>query len=66
MVSILASSVVDRGICCSSVKHTTLRGKRKDWMGLTQDNVSVWSGMSPHQRSVVSERERERERERAL
>jgi hypothetical protein len=45
MVSVLASSPVDRGfeprlgqikdckigICCFSTKHTALRGKSKDW-----------------------------------
>jgi hypothetical protein len=47
MVSVLASSVVDRGfelqsgqtkdykigICCFSSKHTALRRKSKDWLG---------------------------------
>jgi hypothetical protein len=46
MVSVLASSVVDRGfeprsgqtkdyqigICCFSAKHATLRRKSKDWL----------------------------------
>ena len=58
MVSVLASSVVDRGfepwlgqtkdykigICCFSAKHAALRRKSKDWF--TQNNVSEWSDMS--------------------
>ena len=54
MVSMLASSAVDRGIetrsdqsedytidiCCFSAKHATLRGKNKDWFSRNQDNVS--------------------------
>ena len=57
MVSVLASSVVDRGfeprsgqtkdykigICCFSAKHTALRRKSKDW---NQNNESEWSDMS--------------------
>jgi hypothetical protein len=60
MVSVLASSVVDRvfnpqlyetkecniGICCFSAKHTTLRRKIKDWLACNQDNVSEWGVMS--------------------
>ena len=54
MVSMLASSVVDRGfdgvnpktICCFSAKHTALRRKSKNWMARNQDNVSVWDDMS--------------------
>jgi hypothetical protein len=54
MVSVLASSVVDRGfksrsgqtkdykicICCFSAKHTALRRKSKDWMVQNRGNVS--------------------------
>jgi hypothetical protein len=54
MVSVLASSVVDRGfeprsgqtkdyqigICCFSAKHATLRRKSKDWLARNQNNVS--------------------------
>ena len=54
MVSVLASSVVDRGfesrsdetkdykigICCFSAKHTALRRKSKEWLARNQDNVS--------------------------
>jgi hypothetical protein len=50
MVSVLASSVVDRGFetrsgqtkdykigfCCFSVKHAALRSKSKDWMAQNQ------------------------------
>jgi hypothetical protein len=59
MVSVLASSAVDRGfeprschtkdykigICCFSAKHTTLRRKSKDWLARNQNNVSKWSDM---------------------
>ena len=55
MVSVLASSAVDRGfesrsgqtidyksgICCFSTKHAALRRKSKDWLARNQDNVSV-------------------------
>ena len=54
MVSVLASSAVDRGfvlrsgqtkdykigICCFSAKHAALRSKSKDWLALHQNNVS--------------------------
>ena len=54
MVSVFASSVVDRmfesrsgqtkdykiGMCCFSANHTALRGKSKDWLARTWDNVS--------------------------
>ena len=60
MVSLLATSVVDRGfkpwlgqtkdwkigICCFSTKHATLKRKSKDWMARNQDNVSEWGDMS--------------------
>ena len=60
MVSVLASSAVDHefehrsgqtkdyeiGICCFSAKHTSLRGKSKDWLARYQDNVSPWGYMS--------------------
>ena len=60
MVSVLALSVVDRGldprsgqtkdykigICCFSAKHTALRRKNKDWLSRNQDNVSKWHDMS--------------------
>ena len=60
MVSVLASSVVDRGfdprsaqtkdykisICCFSAKHAALRNKNKDWLAGNQNNVSEWSDMS--------------------
>jgi hypothetical protein len=60
MVSILASSVVDRGfeprsgqakdyeirICCFSDKLTVLRRKSKDWLAQNQDNVSMGDDMS--------------------
>ena len=53
MVSVLASSVVDRGfeplsgqtkdyiigICCFSTKHAALRRKNKDWLARNQNNV---------------------------
>ena len=60
MVSVLASSAVDRGceirsgqtkdyercICCFSDKHAALRRKSKDWSARNQNNVSEWSDMS--------------------
>ena len=60
MVSMVASSVVDRGfepwsgpnkdykigISCFSTKHVALRRKSKDWSAQNQDNVSEWSDMS--------------------
>jgi hypothetical protein len=62
MVSVLASSVVDRGfeprsgqtkeyeigICCFSAKHASLMSKSKDWLARNKNNVSVWSDMSTH------------------
>ena len=60
MVSVLASSAVDRGfeprsgqindykigICCFSAKHAALRRKSKDWLARNQNNVSEWSDIS--------------------
>jgi hypothetical protein len=60
MVSVLASSAVDRGyepwsgqtrdfkigICCFSAKHAALRRKSKDWLSRNQDDVSEWGDMS--------------------
>ena len=58
MVSVLASSAVDRGscsgqtkvykigICCFSAKHAALTKKSKDWLARNQDNVSEWGDMS--------------------
>ena len=60
MVSMLASSVVDRGfeprsgqtkdykigICCFSAKYVALRRKSKIWLPQNQENVSEWGGMS--------------------
>jgi hypothetical protein len=60
MVSVLASSVVDRGfepqsgqtkdfkigMCCFSANHAVLRRKSKDWLARNQNNVSEWSDMS--------------------
>jgi hypothetical protein len=60
MVSVLASSVVDRGfepwsgqikdyeisICCFSAKLAALRRKSKDGLTWIQNNVSEWSDMS--------------------
>ena len=56
MVSVLASSAVDRAIelnlghtkdatidmCCFSAKHATLRRNGKEWLARNQDNVSKW------------------------
>jgi len=60
IVSVLASSAVDRGfeprsgqpkdyeigICCFSGRHTALRRKSKDWSARNQNNVSQWNDMS--------------------
>ena len=60
MVSVLASSAVERGfeprsgqtkdykigICCFSAKHAALRSKSKDWLARNQNNVFEWSDMS--------------------
>ena len=60
MVSVLASSAVDRGleprsgqtkdykigVCCFSAKHAALRRKNKDWLAWNQNNVPEWSNMS--------------------
>jgi hypothetical protein len=60
MVSVIASSAVDRGfkfrsgqtkdykigICCFSAKHAALRRKSKDWLDWNQNNVSEWGDMS--------------------
>ena len=62
IVSVLASSAVDRGfeprsgqtieykidICCFSAKQTALRRKSKDCLAWNQDNVFAWSDMSTH------------------
>ena len=54
MVSVLASSAVDRGfeartghskdykigICCKSVKHAAFRSESKDWLARNRDSVS--------------------------
>jgi hypothetical protein len=60
MVSVLASSAVDRGfeprsgqakeykigICCLSAKNAAFRRKSKDWFARNQDNVLEWGDMS--------------------
>jgi hypothetical protein len=60
MVSVLASSTVDRGfeprsgqtkdyiigICCFSAKHAVLKRKSKDWLARNRNNVSKWNDMS--------------------
>ena len=60
MVSVLASSVVDRGfkprlghtkdykigMCCFSAKHAALRRKSKNWLARNRNNVSEWSDIS--------------------
>jgi hypothetical protein len=68
MVSVLASSAVDRGfeprlgqtkdyiigICCFSAKHATLRRKSKDWLARNQKNVCVRVGQHVYPQTVVS------------
>ncbi len=60
MVSVFASSVVDRGlepwsgqtkdyeisICCFSAKRAALRRKSNDRLARNRNNVSEWSDMS--------------------
>ena len=60
MLSVLASSVVDRDfepwsgktkdyeidICCFSTKHVALRSKSKDWFAWNHGNMSEWNDMS--------------------
>ena len=60
MVSMLASSVVDRefkprlgqtkdykiGFCCFSAKHAALRRKSKVWLARNHDNMYEWGDMS--------------------
>ena len=60
MVSVFASSVVDRGfeprsgqtkdykisICCFSAKHAEIRRKSKGWLARIQNNVFEWNDMS--------------------
>ena len=60
MVSVLASSAVDRGfkprsgqtkdykvgICCFSATHEALIRKKKDWLARNLDNASGWGDMS--------------------
>ena len=62
MVSVLASSAVNRGIedrsgqtkdynigiYCFSVKHVVLRRNIKHWLAQNQDNVSKYGDMSVH------------------
>ena len=68
MVSLLASSVVDRGfepwsgqtkdyiigICCFSARHAALRSKSKDWLAWNKNDVSDWGDMSIHRLVLVS------------
>jgi hypothetical protein len=64
MVSVLATSAVDRGfeqtkdnkigICCFSAKHAALRRKRKDWLARNQNNVSEWSDKNVYPLTVVA------------
>jgi hypothetical protein len=67
MISVLASSAVDRGfeprsgqtkeykigICCLSAKHAAFRRKSKDWFARNQDNV-LRVGRHVSSRTVVS------------
>jgi hypothetical protein len=60
MVSVLASSVVDRGfdprsgqtkdykigMCYFSAKHAALRRKNTYWLAQNKDNVSEWGDLS--------------------
>ena len=67
MVSVLASSAVDRGFdprpghtkdlqigsCCFSAKHAALRRMSKDWLARNHINVSQWCEMSTRELSVA-------------
>ena len=60
MISVLASSAVDRGfehrsgqtkdcktgICPFSAKHVTLKSKNSDWLARNQNDIPEWSDMS--------------------
>ena len=60
MVSVLASSAIERGfearscqtkdykigMCSFSAKHALLRRKSRDWLARNEDNVSEWGDMS--------------------
>ena len=60
MVSMLASSAVDRGfeprsdqtkdytigMCCFSIKHALSRGNIKEWLARNHDSVSAWNDMA--------------------
>ena len=60
MVSVLASSAVDRGfelrtdqtkdykfgVCCFFERHAALKRKSKVWLARNQNNVSEWNDMS--------------------
>ena len=60
MISVLASSALDRGfdprsvqtkdykfgICCFSAKHAALRRKSKDWLARNEDKVYELGDMS--------------------
>ena len=74
MVSVLASSAVDRGfehrsvkpkdykmcICCFSAKHAALRSKSKDWLAQNPNNVSECSDRSTNRLVSVSKRYKNR------
>ena len=59
MVSVLASSAIERGfdarscqtkdynigMCSFSAKHALLRRKIRDWLARNEDNVSEWGDM---------------------
>jgi hypothetical protein len=57
-VTVLSSSVVDRGIelrsdyiigiCCFPAKHVALRTTSYEWLARNQDNMSDWDCMSIH------------------
>ena len=68
MVSMLASTAVDRGfeprsgytnnyeigICCFSTKRAALRSKSKNWLVRNRDNVSEWGDVYPRTVGSVS------------
>ena len=41
-------NAVKTAFCCFFTKHTSLKGKNKDWLARSRDNVSEWSDVSTH------------------
>jgi hypothetical protein len=41
-------NAIKTAFCCFFTKHTSLKGKNKDWLAGSRDNVSEWSDVSTH------------------